>query len=107
MKFNKEKTSGTFGKDICLSGLAILLFELINIDENTLVNDSSLNTHSINFLFAKNDTSLAIYVKELKNLYVFKKDDEDCWEEDYLEKNVVCNIISLPPSSGNQVTKTL
>ncbi len=100
MKFNKEKTSGTFGRDICLSGLAGLLFELINIDENTLVNDSSLNVRSVNFLLAKNESSLAIYVKQLKNLYVFKKDNEGCWEEDYFEKNTHYEKLIL---SGNKI----
>ncbi len=107
MKFNKEKTSGSLGRDLCLSGLAGLIFELVQINDHILTYVSAFNPSSLNFLFAKNKTSLAIYVIPLKTIYVFKKDDEDCWEEDYLEKNVVCNIIFLPPSSGNQVTKTL
>ena len=95
MKFSKEKTSGSFGRDICLSGLAGLLFELVSINENTLVNDSIFNTHSINFLFARTDKKLAIYVKSLKNLYLFKKDNDDLWEEDSVDKNIECRHILL------------
>lgn len=107
MKFSKEKTSGSFGRDICLSGLAGLLFEIVNLNDYMLTNVSALNPSSFNFLFAKNETSLAIYVIPLRTLYVFKKDHENFWEEDYVEKNVNYDIVSLPLVSGNQVTKLL
>lgn len=107
MKFSKEKTSGSLGRDICLSGLANTLIELVNINDQILVNASFLNTSSLNFLFAKNKTSLAIYVIPLKSVYVFKKDHEDLWEEDYVERNVDYENIFLPVISGNKLLDIL